>query len=84
MLDEETKITLRNGVIVIGFLISVVSGYFYTIGNINDRLSALEKDTAYSYKYHEETAKRLDDFNDNQIKMMVALGIEPAAQRKER
>lgn len=89
MLDEETKITLRSGATVISFLVAMVMGYFYTVETVNksieetnNRVLVLEQAQESSAKYREEDAKRLDEFNDNQIKMMIALGIQPAAQRK--
>lgn len=78
MLDENTKITLRNALIVIAFVISIVSGYFYTLGKIEKRLSTLENDQKHFQIYQKETNKRLDDLHTNQIKIMVALGVDPA------
>lgn len=82
MLDENTKITLRNAIIAVSLFVSIASGYFYTLGRINDRLLALEKDQGYSDKYRDETTKRLDSIETNQIKILIALGVDPNATEK--
>jgi hypothetical protein len=83
-LDENTKITLRNALAVIFFVISIVSGYFFTLGKISDRVSALENEKKHFDDYKKETALRLDridgkqdQMNANQVKILIALGVEP-------
>lgn len=42
MLDENTKLTLKNALVVALFFAGLVYGYAVIIGGINNRLSVLE------------------------------------------
>ena len=88
-LDEKTKITLPSAGAIIGFVACILGGYFYTQDEMNDRILALEKDQTYAETYRKDTKERFDkfekkqdDFNSNQVKIMVALGVEPEKQAK--
>jgi len=77
MLDENTKIKLPHVFATIMFLGSLVLGWSYTMGKINDRLLALEKDQAYSVDYRRENAERLKDVEDKLDRLLMANGIKP-------
>jgi hypothetical protein len=88
-LDEKTKINLHSALYVVAFVISMVSGYFLTmdavdeaIQKIDNRVIVLEQLQKSAIEDREKDAKRLDEFNANQVKMMVHLGIEPVAPRE--
>ncbi len=84
MLDENTKIKLPHVFAAIMFLGSLALGWSYTMGKINDRLLALEKDQAYSVDYRRESAENLKDVkaevketNRKVDRLLMANGIKP-------
>ena len=83
-LGENTKINIRSAVYVLGFVIAGVVGYHYTLADIKKsvadveaRVLVLEKDQLYAETFRQDTKKRLETIDSNQVKMMVALGVEP-------
>ena len=83
-LDENTKTNIRSAVYVLGFVIAVVMGYFYTLADIKKsvadveaRVLVLEKDQLHADTFRQDTKKRLETIDSNQVKMLVALGVEP-------
>ena len=84
ILDENTKIPLRSVIVVIAFVAAIVSGYFATlemidnkVSTVNNRVTAVANRVSNLETERKETKNRLDDLHSNQIKMMVALGVEP-------
>jgi len=77
MLDENTKIPLRNVVAAIIFLGGIIYGWQVTVGSIENRLSVLESEQRAGQDYRKENSERLKNLEQNQVKLMMAFGVKP-------
>lgn len=77
MLDENTKISLRNVVAAIIFIGGIIYGWQVTVGSIENRLSVIESEQRASQDYRKENSERLKNLEQNQVKLMMAFGVKP-------
>lgn len=80
MLDDETKVSLRNVVAAIIFMGGIVYGWQVTIGGIENRVSVLETEQRASQDYRKENSERLKNLEQNQVKLMMAFGVKPVEE----
>jgi len=80
MLDENTKISLRNVVAAIIFIGGIIYGWQVTVGSIENRLSVIENEQRASQDYRKENSERLKNLEQNQVKLMMAFGVKPVEE----
>jgi uncharacterized protein HemX len=80
MLDENTKISLRNVVAALIFIGGIVYGWQVTVGSIENRLSVLESEQRAGQDYRKENSERLKNLEQNQVKLMMAFGVKPVEE----
>jgi len=67
MLDDETKVSLRNVVAAIIFIGGIVYGWQVTIGGINSRLAALEQSNSDKGAALERIEGKVDRLIDHEL-----------------
>ena len=80
MLDENTKIPLRNVVAAIILIGGILYGYQVTVGSIENRLSIIESEQRAGQDYRKENSERLKNLEQNQVKLMMAFGVKPVEE----
>lgn len=77
MLDENTKISLRNVVAAIIFMGGIVYGWHVTIGGIENRLSVLEENSRSKDQSLTEIKTQVKETDNKVDRLLMANGIKP-------
>ena len=77
MLDENTKISLRNVVAAIIFMGGIVYGWQVTIGGIENRLSVLEENSRSKDQSLTEIKTQVKETDNKVDRLLMANGIKP-------
>jgi len=77
MLDEETKVSLRNVVAAIIFMGGIVYGWQVTIGGIENRLSVLEENSRSKDQSLTEIKTQVKETDNKVDRLLMANGIKP-------
>jgi uncharacterized protein HemX len=80
MLDENTKISLRNAIAALVFAGGLFYGWQVTVASIENRVSVLETEQRASQDYRKENSERLKNLEQNQVKLMMAFGVKPVEE----
>lgn len=77
MLDENTKIPLRNVVAAIIFLGGIIYGWQVTVGSIENRLSVLEENSRSKDQSLTEIKTQVRETDNKVDQLLMANGIKP-------
>ena len=77
MLDENTKISIRNAIAALIFIGGIIYGWQVTVSGIENRLSVIENEQRTGQDYRKENSERLKNLEQNQVKLMMAFGVKP-------
>lgn len=77
MLDENTKIPLRNVVAAIIFLGGIIYGWQVTVGSIENRLSVLEENSRSKDQSLTEIKTQVRETDNKVDRLLMANGLKP-------
>jgi hypothetical protein len=77
MLDENTKISLRNVVAALIFIGGIVYGWQVTVGSIENRLSVLEENSRSKDQSLTEIKTQVRETDNKVDRLLMANGLKP-------